>query len=471
MQALPLRQGSSRSASLLSRALLLGCFLLDCFGMGCSAEPHVFIKRVWPENQVALVIVSNVDNAPLDRNPRLISGGNATRLSFSANVQLRVHVRTYLPVSEGGPDFDRCGLRFGGSGGRVGGEQASWVSDVLSMYGDTSVELKPATGAARADFDLRFVSCDPSAYACDAIRVTRLPSPYRDVGLRAVAAVGDDLAFIAVGQVGTASSSVIGRLDHGAVTTLPGFEGLGEAKALAWDHGEHIYVTTDSKLVLRMDLAGRIDSQQRLTPGHRAVAAAADGTVISYGESGLKAIAGDLPLAEAARIASLSGDVPMLGLSRHDRIIAINAGYFTYFDGQIWKQEREIRPSSFETFFGLAVDPMIAAAVGRFGIVVMRSETDGSWPRVALPAAAMGWHMNAVRGVGPGRFMAGGQYGFLGLWHGQGWCTIPTMTLHRFESIDLAPSGRVAYAVAREDGLRDAQGPPVLRLDLPAPPP
>jgi hypothetical protein len=405
----------------------------------CHSNAPLFIQRAWPADQAAILIVTDDRDQPIERAPRIWTG-SALELPFQENARVKIYARSFLSAGAGGPDLASCGARFGGNGGTISAVQHAYATDVLSVASGTAAfrEIEPKDAPS---FDLHYVSC---GYPCARIMAQQLPTIADSFINHSVVAIDDHHAYFATESVVVNSIATrVGRIrDPQPDLVFEASPPAGVALSIAYDRGSQLWLSTNRARVLAIDLDGNLKASKTST-GVVGVASGRDGAVVSFGAKGFDLLAA--PANDARRIAPLAGGVPLMALARIDRVVAENNDYLRFFDGAAWRQERMIAGSSIEDFVGLAVGEEIAVAAGTRGLIALRK--DGDWRRVPAPNDDPSVRFRSAAVLAGGRFFVVGEQGFAGLWTGDAWCEVPTNTTARFEGVDVAPSGKVLFAV------------------------
>jgi hypothetical protein len=419
----------------------------------CHSKSILFSNRPWPMDQSALLILTTPDDVPIEATPRLYDPQNP-EIPFPKVASAKLHILTYPPPDQTGPDFQKCGVAFGGGGGIVNGASHAYVSDVLMAQGG-ALQLHEVDAQIDAGlFNLNFVSC---SYPCDKISIVRLtPLPGANLD-RSIAATRDNIAFFTIDADTTTTTTKIGRIrDNDAEPLMLHFPGQGVGKSIVYDRGSTLYLATASSKIISIDFSGNLVGRFATTSTTPSLSAGTDGTIVEHGDGGLHVVAATA----AGRIAPLPGAVDLFALDSINRAVASNSSAFWYWNGTTWSHERDIAASSIENFRGLAIDQDNAVAVGSFGLISQR-DTEGTWKKIAPPPKATAATFVDVRGLGKGRFFAVAEHGYAALWTGQGWCELQLDTTAAFHGMDVDPSGRSVY------GVGDGSPGIIYRFDLP----
>jgi hypothetical protein len=445
-----------------SRGIALAALLSSCGG-----DVLVRVDISWPEDQVAVLLVTKADGSVLE-GPRILETTGLTKIDVAGELDFRVHVVTFLTKENGGPDIEGCGLTVRGEGQRlIDYFTGYYVSEELSSEESRDLALSPAPIAESMTLGLSFdqKSC-ATAYPCELVQVQQISAGFTNTLAPFVEAI-DRTRAVAVLQISPEEPVHVLLIDGPSSDRIAEVSDYGVVTGLAYDHRGEIFLTTEAGWVLTLALDGTITST--LSRGGIArslgVAAAGDGTVALYGDIGIDVIDGDLTQAEAAKIESTTLDVMRLAFDSKSRALALANAALNFFDGESWVVERENQAVVFEDFFALAIGEDQALVAGKDEDVFRRNEAMGTWSQVQPHDVLSPVNLRGAAALGGDTFMVAGDAGYVGIYRNGVWCQVPTGVTNAIDALSITEDGRVAYAVGRPS-VQTQNRPLLIRLQL-----
>lgn len=440
-----------------------GLAALLAVGTACSGNRSVFLEKTWPLEQSAVVVLTQLDGRLVERAPRVFEGSNPLAFTIELSGDVRVYVETFTSQQTGGPDLRRCGVRFGGDGGRLPRPAGAWTSDPL-----------PA-GGGRASFhprepdpnlDLRFVRCDePAPTACDRIEGRSFRAALESTSFERVAFVSVDLAFVAGVDLTTEQHS-LWTIDRNGRTVRADMPWVRASPAgLVWDETAGIlFALFEDGEIFEVEPSGSVRARLSID-GLAAIGIAGDHrghAIVFDGTRAFDVEAGSIAPAPRDVTDRFPPQMTALTILDPERMIAIAGGAIVELSSGVWRRvpggqgirdsdrTRSVRGTrDLLSFVGENDVRLSEGGSGRFGPI----------PEPFLSAPS---HDGIVIGHG---LLAVGGGGRASVWNGRAWCAIDTGAISGLLSVDGSSDGHAALAVGL--GTPTSHGPVVTRLAIP----
>jgi hypothetical protein len=432
----------------------------------CARHVHAFVPTPWPADQLAIIVVVDGEGR-VTQGPLLFPPGRAVELRVAAGSPVRMYALTYAPSTSNmeGIALLECGARLSaGAGGDepLPSPMTAWESMLFDAQSTGGLAFGPETDLPT--FALAFNDCSrPSPCAKYSASVLDAPSYLETLS---VVAVDDDLAYFMAAPMAGSHELILGKIDHGQVTLLPGDPRLRSGStSFVWDQRATIF-GLDGGSVFRLDRSGRLVQPPYGAAVHQ-LYAGDDGTVLELDERQMVARLSTTSTAFVPR-----PDFPTrathLAIAGRDRIFATDGSSIYFYDGVNWTTELAPIPES-DAISVMDADREAATYSVPLEYVRVRDAVSKSWALLPPPFSTY-THVRDLKEIGGGRVLVVGEIGGLSLWTGQQWCQLhPTGTgTASINVLSVPPDRRVAYASA--NGSLGPGGKAVLiRIDYPSP--
>lgn len=435
----------------------------------CGGDKLVRVDVTWPEDQVAVLVVTGPDGSPLGPGPRILETTGLTKLDVETELDFRVHVVTFAKEENGGPDLDGCGLTIRGEGQRL----LEYISGyyTANVDGGESADVQLATTAidTAASLGLSYVEKTCAVgYPCELVRTQTINQSFTGTFAQLVEAIDRDRA-VALMQIAEGQPVHLMLIDGTRAERIAEISDYGVGTSIAYDYDGQVWVTTESGWVLSYALDGALTStlSQGGIDRPLKVVASADKTVAIYGDNGVDVLVpGNMSPAQIDALeASDQLDVEYMHIFTSTRALAVANAGLHYFDGSAWTLERENAPVTFEEFSAITIDDEVAYVAGKNEDVYRRNETDGTWSKVQPHDSPAPASLRGVVNLGDGAFMVAGDAGYIGIHQNGVWCTVNTGTTNALDDLAITRDRRTAYVVGRAS-VQTQNKPVLMRLDL-----
>src|SRR5262249_37136173 len=108
---------------------------------GCSIVGDLYIERTWPEDQDALLIITDESDTPLEAAPRLFRAGEDVAFALRRSRALRLYVRAYAPEER--QALATCPPLFRAGGRKLPPAASAWRSQLISPETLGAVSFEP----------------------------------------------------------------------------------------------------------------------------------------------------------------------------------------------------------------------------------------------------------------------------------------------------------------------------------------
>lgn len=446
---------------------------LAVVGFGCG-DRLVFIETPWPEDHLAVVILTDGTDIPTEALTVVPPGERTAQWSFGRGSTARLFVRSWAPEvrADDGRSLFECGVTIGGPGPEMPAPTGSWSTPVLELDGSDDVVFVPEPQPIQS-FDLKMVEDCREDKTCPGFEARALPLP-DGFTPRRIVHLGD-YALIAApsrqsGPTRLARATPT-RLDLLAVD--PRLQ-AGTIRELVWDPEPppgRVLLVYKSGRVIVLDRAGGYQGRFSV-PRNDKFNTGVDGESMLLAEDGLYRLAAGatvaVPLAQALPPFVELDMIDEIFVERRQwRMIRVINDLFDWTPGG-W--QASFRADPFDVLSQIGADRDIRAVVGEFELVRIEDPVTGVWTRLSRPFD-QGHRLRSVGGLLEARFVVAGEGGGIAVWNAgtsaEDWCVLPydgpVSTLTRVATSTL---GRDAYAIGTDE---EREPPVVVHIEVPDP--
>lgn len=434
---------------------------LLCVGLGavgasaCSEDQQLFVTTPWSEGLTQLLVVTNADDSPRPGELQLLGPGAPIALKVRAEETVKLHV-WLLPESLDGVVLEGCGVTLGGEGEAVPGKAVleAYVAGPLEFESTERIDFEAIPLADRPPFDLHFARCAPSKEQCRRSQVTRTQSRgFPDFDFRGLAAVDDDVAFLALGPPSGLLGFHLFRFAQGEFTPLE-TGGLGsKVRNLCFD-GERVWGGSLENVRFGYALDGTLTTTAA-GDERRPLLACGDGQVLEYGPGGLRGWRGP-------EVPPLDENVLDVVLLPDRQAWALTSSAIFHLEDATWRTEATFRARERWTGLGGNADQLLSVSV-QGGILERRGPH--AWENAGKPWSDR--QLYDVGSVAGGRALISGQDGLMALRREAVICEVDPVTNSNLEVLSASPSGRVVWIGADDNNSVEGDDPVLVRVEVP----
>lgn len=400
----------------------------------------------WPPSHTVVLLAVDARGAPLGA-PLVFGPAEVVQLPLPEQAS-RLVAFTYAQ----GQGLLQCGVRIGGT------QAALPTADQTYGSGPLPADTLVFTALSEAPFDLRFDRCTPAAQQCPRFEVTRIDAPeVVDQDLVALAWAPDGQLYVAPSKTVRGAPYLL-RVDAGpslvALPSDPAWMGGGLRAFSAQEGG---FVGVSDRSLIELDAQARVRSATTAPEDPAGLLDLGPDDRLVFGATGLVAVRGATePIFDPV----LSGL-----FVEPDLVLALTSQGILRRQGTQWGDDYVF--GELESWQALGGDGAAQVAVNQVGQVLLR-RGPGVWENLGTPPAPP-QRLRAAAGLGAGRVVVAGNYGFFALWTGARWCVPPVVVANTLLAVVSEADGETFWIASAS--LDSVQGdlPFLLRVRLIAP--